>query len=339
MESGNERAVRWSLLTYPIAVAAQNELVGLWRTEWTGGDYDWLKAMYGDYRRTLSITTVLGRIDDRPVSTATVLFRAHNPAVCLLSHVLTHPEHRGLGLGGAAVEAAVRYGFDAGCRIAYLGSGQMQNNLYERCGFERLAGCLMRRPAPGNEIYEEDVSAPGQSTSIRRAQWGDMPGMVCFLTRPMQTRIIDYPRCLISIRYAAPLRCVSAFPTVHHQIMARGGEMLVLSTRDGGRILGLATLTPGPAPGRQHKALIDLAVLDPYHHRLDLLLEHLKTEARERHVESLQACVCTTDTAKAHALSRAGLRPVASLPGQFRLNDGIEDGLLVEGPVEARDAG
>jgi len=91
-----------------------------------------------------------------------------------------------------------------------------------------------------------------------------MPGLVHLLAQPLNTAVIDYPRCLLSVKVADPVRCVSAFPVMYDQVRQRGGVMLVLAARDSGRIFGLVTLTPGPAPGRAHSALIDFSSHDHY---------------------------------------------------------------------------
>ena len=68
------RTLDIEVLTYPVDSARQNALIGLWRTEWTGGDYDWLRSMNGDYSRHLRIQAVLGTIEGRPAGNGLGLF-------------------------------------------------------------------------------------------------------------------------------------------------------------------------------------------------------------------------------------------------------------------------
>ena len=173
---------------YPAAQAEQQELIGLWRSEWSRTDYDWLEALHGDYSETLTIVALVARVDRQPVATATVIFAKKLPEVCLLGNVVTLKPFRGQGIGEAVTNFAVSCGFEAGCQVAYLGSSRMHDNVYERNGFERLAGCIMRRPAPGDGRCETNLFASGQKSEIRSAVWGDMPGLVSLLTQPLLTQ-------------------------------------------------------------------------------------------------------------------------------------------------------
>jgi hypothetical protein len=156
-----------------------------------------------------------------------------------------------------------------------------------------------------------------------------MPGLVHLLAQPLNTAVIDYPRCLLSVKVADPVRCVSAFPVMYDQVRQRGGVMLVLAARDSGRIFGLVTLTPGPAPGRAHSALIDFSSHDHYQQAMDPLLDRLRQEAADRDIEMLEAYIAVTDTAKADALSRGGLQTIAKRPGYFRFRGGAADTLIM----------
>ena len=48
-------AVTLTTCTYPVQPAVQQQLIDLWRSEWTRTDYDWLEALSGDdFPRQLS---------------------------------------------------------------------------------------------------------------------------------------------------------------------------------------------------------------------------------------------------------------------------------------------
>ena len=314
---------------YPVEPVGQQELIGLWRSEWSRTDYDSLEALNGDYADTLTIVSFVGRVENQPVATATVIFASDQPEVSLIGNVLTLASHRGRGIARTLTEAAVTNSFDAGCKVAYLGSARTEGNVYEQCGFERLAGCVMRRPAPGHTLSETEFFAADQPTEIRHAVWGDMPGLVSLLAQPLNTAVIDYPRCLLSVKFADPMRCVSAFPAVYDEVRQRDGVMLVLAAHNSGRIFGLATLTPGPAPGRAHNAMIDIAAHDHYQQAMDPMLDRLRQEAADRDIEMLTAGVAVTDTAKTDALSRAGLITISQRSGHLRFRSGAVDTLMM----------
>jgi len=320
---------------YPVEPVGQQELIGLWRSEWTRTDFDWLETLNGDYADTLTIVSFVGRVENQPVATATVIFASDQPEVSLIGNVMTLASHRGRGIARTLTEAAVTFGFDAGCKVAYLGSARTEGNVYERCGFERLAGCIMRRPALSHTLCETKFFAPDQLTEIRRAVWGDMPGLVSLLAQPLNTAVIDYSRCLLSIKFADPMRCVSAFPVVYDEVQQRGGVMLVLAACNSGRIFGMATLTPGPAPGRAHNAMIDSATHDHYHQAMDPLLDRLRQEATDRNIEILEACVAVADTAKADAFSRAGLETISQRSGRLRFRSRAVDTIFMSTASES----
>lgn len=275
-------------LRYPVATARQHDLIGLWRSAWTRTDYDWLESLNGDYADTL------------------------------IANVVALPEHRGKGLGQAVAERCVAIGIEAGCDVALLGSSRHEGNVYERCGFRRVAGSIMRRDA---DPFAADVFVPGQAATIRPAQWGDLPGFARLIAEPLGTTVLDYPRGLLSPAAIAPLRCVSAFTSVWEDVQRHAGTMLVLASPER-RIFGFATLTPGPGPSRRHRATIDFATHDAYAAALGDLLGRLLAEAETRRIETLDAHVATGDTAKRTALEAADFTPVVTIERDLLLRDG-----------------
>ena len=57
------------------------------------------------------------------------------------------------------------------------------------------------------------------------------------------------------------------------------------------------------------------------------------TEAGKREIELLQAYVAASDLGKQEWFRRFGLKPLAGLPGQLRLEGQAVDVLVLEGPV------
>ncbi|MEQ1769568.1 MAG: GNAT family N-acetyltransferase [Devosia sp.] len=315
--------------TYPLDPAGQQELIELWRSEWTRTDYDWLAALNGDWADTLQTTTVMARIDGRAVASATVNFARQSSETCLVGNVVTLAEWRGRGLAKTVTDAAVALGFEAGCTMAFLGSSRRNGNVYERCGFTRLAGSIMSRAA-SPDLDANVGFSPGQAVEVRDAVWGDMPGFVRLLTQPVADSVIDYPRGLVAMAHADPLRCVSAFAVVREEVDREGGAMLVLAARGGHRIFGLATLTPGPGPGRRHRAIVDVAVHANYATSRADLASRLLDEAARRKLQLLEARVGAGDSGKLDVLARAGFQVVGTLRGHLRLRAGDADVMQLE---------
>jgi len=212
----------------------------------------------------------------------------------------------------------VQEGYGAGCRLAFLGNAPLpQGSVHERIGFVRIAGAMMRRAAPGCESYEETLFAPGQSTRIRETAWGDLPGLVCLISRLVQGLVVDYPRGLVSLGTVLPVRAVSNFTSVRCETKARSGSMLTLAGESTHRVLGFGSLTPGPAPLRNRTGVIDLALHNAYDEKHREMIAGLVEEASQRSVQTIEAYVSEEDDHKAEWFLQAGFQPAATLPNQF----------------------
>lgn len=107
--------------------------------------------------------------------------------------------------------------------------------------------------------------------------------------------------------------------------------MLTLAGEGPHRVLGLGSITPGPAPLRGHSAVIDALAHDNYPQGARDLLDRLVETARQKGIALLQAYAAATDSAKVEHLRAAGLTPVATLPEAIRLNGRPVDVTLLQG--------
>ena len=324
------RKLQVSILTYPIAGEDQVALIQLWRSEWKKTDFDWLESMNGDYSNTLKIQSVMGKIDGQAVATATVCYPCVDAEVSVIEGVLTLRNCRGLGIASYLTNIAAELAFAAGCEVCYLGNRYSQGSVYLRCGFERLTGVAMRRAAPGGDDHETRCFGPGQRTSIRQANWGDLPGVSCFIAQPLDCLVVDYPRGLLSAKYVGLSRCVSNFPQIWYNVNELGGSMCMLIGEKAHRVLGFATFTPEAGPARRHRAVIDVVVHDHYQDKAQQILDVLLGKAAQENIQVLRAYVAASDTKKADWFKLAGLRPVAELPGELRVNEEMIDVMVWE---------
>jgi GNAT superfamily N-acetyltransferase len=327
------RELQITIHVYPIAPPEQMTLIRLWRTEWDKTELDWLAAMNGDYSQTLAIHSAIGTIDGEPAGTATVYRAAEKPEVALVGSVLTHPDFRGCRVATHLVNTVVDSAFDAGCRVCFLSATRDPRSVYLRCGFEWWSGGVMRRAAAGFDDCESQFFAAGQVTSINEAAWGDLPGMTCLVIQPLDCLVLDYPRAIHSAKYVALRWCVSNFPAVSYSVRERGGAMCVLTGERAHRVLGFATLTPERGPYCRHKAVIDLVTHDHYDHCAVEMLDWLFSTGAERDVETVQAFVAVCDQKKLQWFQSVGLKPVAMLPGQLRIDGKLIDVQVLEGPI------
>jgi hypothetical protein len=220
--------------------------------------------------------------------------------------------------------------FDAGCKVAYLGAKRIPNCVYLKCGYQWHNGGVMRRAAPGEEDCEKQLYTPGQKTTIRPANWGDMAAVDCLVLQPLDCWVIDYPRGYLSGKHITLGRCVSNFPNLYDQVRDRGGIVSILVGEMAHRTLGLGTMTPGPAPSRKHTAVVDVAAHDNYVDQLPKLVEYLKGQAQSLGVRILQAFVADQDQVKKDIFLSAKFRPVIELPGRLDIDGRKVDVTMLE---------
>ncbi len=330
MQLKDGRRLEVAVLTVPLKPEDRMRLVSLLEHEWERSDVDWLQSMRGAYGNTLQTHSAMGSIDGDPVANATVAYPKREAEVCVVENVMTRPEFRRQGIGAVLTERMVQVGFEANCRLAYLGNEPRPRAVYEKIGFRRISGAIMRLPAPGYEQYEVKLFAPGQSTTIRPSSWGDLPGLACLMGQPSGILMADYLRGLVSRGQAVPLRCVSNFTSVWYDVQAHRGLMLTLAGEMAHRVLGFASLTPGPAPLRQHTAVIDAATHDHYADQLVSLIDSLTFEARRRQITQLHAYVASSDSHKLSSFQRAGFSVFSTLPGMLHLKNRTVDIVLLQ---------
>ena len=180
------------------------------RAEWPEGDMRWEEAFAGAYADSLRIVVCVGARDGPPVGNVTLVIPVEDREVGVICDVLTRPDQRGLGIASALMRAAVNQFDRHGGRAIYLGTLREEQSwrVYERVGFEWFHGGVMRRVSGSPAEFDATHFAPGQSTHVRRARWGDLPGVSALFTAPYESVAGDLSRGILSARQrpAEPLR-------------------------------------------------------------------------------------------------------------------------------------
>jgi ribosomal protein S18 acetylase RimI-like enzyme len=86
------------------------------------------------------LTHFLGRLDGRPVATASIVLAG---GIAGIFDVSTAPEARRRGIGAAMTVAALREGRGHGYEIAFLQPSAMGRGMYERLGFRQHCACAV----------------------------------------------------------------------------------------------------------------------------------------------------------------------------------------------------
>jgi GNAT superfamily N-acetyltransferase/L-amino acid N-acyltransferase YncA len=324
-----------SVYRYPVNAATRAQLIDLLQQVFPRTDVDWLHSMRGVYADALTTCQVVGALEGTQVGSASVAFAANRPEVCVIEDVMTVPAERRRGIARTLTEQAVQLGFDAGCNVAYLGNTATVSSVYDRIGFTRIAGAFMRRPGPGGEDYERGAFAPGQRTAIRETSWGDLPAVACLMAQPSGPALAHYDQGLVSVRNAAPQRAVSNFTSVKYGVENAGGNMWSLvSTDSPHRVLGFASITPGPGPLRERTARCDATCHDHYAgHAMDLI-EAMRAWAGDQGMILLEAFIAEIDSAKRAWFEAAGFVAAARLPGALVNHDQRLDVVVLQRSCE-----
>lgn len=328
LKDGRELEV--ATLVYPIEPNERIRLIEFLQQEWERSDVDWLQSMRGVYSDTLQTQVILGLVGGHLVGTASSAFPLERPEVGVIEDVMTCRGFRGLGIAAILTDHLVQMAWAAGCRVVYLGNTPRQFSVYEKIGFQRISGAIMRRPRPSQLDPEKAFYVLGQKATIRPTSWGDMPALACLIAQPLESLVVDFSRGLVSSRYVPPVRCVSNFTVLWYGDQAEDKVMLTLVGDCTHRVLGFASMTPGPAPLRGHSAVIDAVTHDNYADALCSLLDKLVVTARQRKITLLQAYVAMVDRRKEENFRIAGFSTAAILPEAIRLDGKMLDVRLMQ---------
>lgn len=300
---------------YPVDSVTRTQLIDLIQQVFPRTDVDWLQSMRGVYADVLTTCNVVGSIDGKPVGCASVAFAARDPEVCVIEDVITLPTARGRGVAQTLTEHAVQIGFDAGCKVAYLGNTPTPSSVYEKVGFTRIKGVFMRRAKPDHADYELQAFAPGQEATVRDTHWGDLPGFVCFMAQPTGPILAHYDMGLVSLRDTEPRRAVSNFTSVKYAVENAGGCMSSIVSKDAAqRVLGFASVIPGMGPLRSSTARCDITCHDNYSDNAAVLIERMIDWSIQNEIAILETFVAEPDTDKRVWFEREGFETVARLP-------------------------
>ena len=328
LKDGRELGVE--VFTYPIEPFQRVRIIDLIQVEWPRTDVDWLQSMRGCYADVLTIQTALGSFDGEAVATASVAYPKNDPEAGIVMDVVTAPGARRLGVARTITDALVSRAFAAGCRVVHLGNMPAGPSVYETIGFERLGGVFMRRPAVAGSEPEKDFFAAGQRASIRVANWGDLPGMVCLHAQPLNCALLNHRIGLVSRRFFQPTRAVGSFTVIAHAVESAQGVLLGLVGESQHRVLGYGTLVPGPRPAQGHRAEIDICLHDAYASHGREMVAHLIHEGRKQNIEIFEAGLAETDSTKLEWFTSNGFCSVAQLQDRLLLRDRSVDILLLE---------
>lgn len=305
--------IDWNISIPPLTDRDTMDIIRLWRTEWAHGDFDWIASLSGDYAATLRLSVVTGRTPDHLAVTATAVECETGGEIALISSVMTAACDRGRGLGAEATELAVVEAAKRGARVVYLGTNTWPKNVYQKIGFSRWNGIVMRRQIDTSDAPEDEIFSSGQPASIRVAEWGDAPAFVGFVVQPHSTFLLSFRQSLVSSKFAPLKRCVSNFAPLYQDCLSSRGKLFVLASESPSRLFGFSACIPMKG-ALGEIAWIEAATHDAYAGQIDSLIGAALDHAKTSGAASALFASHPDDLAVRDACLRHGFTPTAEIP-------------------------
>ena len=302
-------------------------------------DYSLRSALSGAYSEHLDCIFCLAREDGVLVGAGGVLCGKRNPTVAILGPVGVLDSYRRRGIGTAIVRSLIDNLHGRGCEVVYLGvsSGHPALRLYERLGFVTYQGIVRRLSFHPPKAWEQTYFSPCTHVGVRRADWGDFPGVQALLCYPGSMRTVDLSRGIFSSRYVRPARFLPLFPEIMKTCQLRGGFACVLVTQAAQSVVGFAHVCCLPGEAQRHIAQLEFYVHDGFTDRARHLVHAMILIARVLCFGKLRCGILDGDSLKRRIIEDLGGTCIASLARSACIEGTFEDVLIYEweGPPNA----
>lgn len=306
-------------------------------------DYSLRAALSGAYAPDLECVFSMARAKGVLTGAAGALYGRQNPAVAILGPVGVREADRRRGIGTAMVAPLLDVLGTRGCEAVYLGVS-LENpagRLYRRLGFARYRGIVHRRLLRGQADWEQTHFAPSARVGVRRAHWGDFPGVQALLSCPGLMLTVDATQGIFSSRYVEPARFLGLFPTVMTTCRRQGGLANVLVSTPRQSVVGFAYVYRLFGAAQQHIAQLEFYLHDNFLDHAELLARATTCEAATLPVRRFRCLCLRGDNLRRRAVERLGGLPVATLPESTCIDERLEDTVIyewsVKGPSCLRD--
>lgn len=321
-----------SCVTAPLTSQAAWEVEALLLNVFEYADYSLRSALSGVYSEHLDCIFCLAREDGVLVGAGGALCGRRNPTVAILGPVGVLDLYRRRGIGTAIVRSLIDGLHGHGCEVVYLGvsSGHPALRLYERLGFVTYQGIVRRLSLHPPKAWEQTYFAPCTRVGVRRADWGDFPGVQALLCYPGSMRTVDLSRGIFSSRYVKPARFLPLFPEIMKTCQQRGGFASVLVTQAAQSVAGFAHICCLPGEAQRHIAQLEFYVHDSFMDRARHLVHTMILSARSLRLGRLRCGVLAGDSLKRWIVEDLGGTCIAWLAGSACIEGIFEDVLIYE---------
>lgn len=316
--------------TAPLDAEAAWEIESLLLKIFEYGDYSFRSALRGEYCETLDCTFFLAKYNGKLIGAAGCLCGRRNPNISIIGPVGVDVKYHRNGVGSKLVESIIRYLRARDCMAIYLGTSGPNEviNFYKKLGFQKYKGIVMRYLLCSERDFEDCFKTA--DTKIRRAVWGNFPGICVLATFPADFYTFDFGQNIFSSKYVEPTRFLSIFPEMMRAFARHGGFANVLVANHKQTVVGIAHINKLPSKTQQHIAELDFYVHDNFTDQAECLVRATVKESKNLSIEKINCYCLECDCLKRNIIDKLGGRQIATLPGNVFVNHKYEDVLVYQ---------
>jgi GNAT superfamily N-acetyltransferase len=324
--------IEFCRVTPPLASMLAWEIESFLLKVFEYGDYSFRSALSGRYSDLLNCSFFLARLKGDIIGVAGCLFGCRNPAIAIVGPVGVSAEYRGNGIGTNLMTSVISYLKLQDCMAVYLGvsSGTKAADFYEALGFERYKGVVMRLLLCPKARFETNYFGSCTDVKVRRATWGDFPGIQGLMTHPCSMYTFNFKRSIFSSKYIEPTKFLSVFPEMMGIFAKHGGFANVLVAGRRENVVGFAHINRLPGEAQKHIAEFDFYVHDYFIDKAEFLVRTTIKESTCLDLNKIYCYCLNCDKIKLNIIKALCGTQVATLSKNVFLHGVFEDVLVYE---------
>jgi len=326
LRDGEELAI--SMATPPLSKSLVNALL---RTpELSATTRESRRRLLGGLRGESSDYFFVGRLGGNVVGTVWYC----TPRICretaYMGEVFTGKKHRNKGIASSLLEVAIEHFRREGGRAIYVTNlcPRAPHEIYRKLGFraygygQHAYGGLIRLVIDGTaEDLDQDYYRYEPTTSIRSANWGDLPHFIALLNCSHEWTVRAYSLGLIGPAVFDELG--KSFMSLMKTLKAR--NVCLLLENSNRRMVGTAYSSSLPGKSQSYVRTADFLVDRNYYQEAPKLIKKLALGLSDKGVQKLQAYAAAEDATKVDILRQCGFTKEATMPGQLRIGGKTSD--------------
>lgn len=280
--------------------------------------------LYGALRNHSSDYFFYGEIGNTTVGTVWYCTPITCPEIAYMGETFTNKKNRNKGVATALLEDAIDYFRKIGGKVVYVTNlcPNAPHRIYRKLGFEAYGygyqtyqGIIRLIVNGRSGDFDRDYYQHDPNTSIRTANWGDLPHFIALL---------NYPHSWIVRAYNFGLIGGGVFDELGISFMnfmktlKQGNIGLALENKKH-RMVGTAYTSSLHSISQVHVKTLDFLVHPSYLKESVHLLQSLIEKLQNTRIEKIQAYAASTDKSRIGILNLCGFEKEATMGNQLRV--------------------